>query len=326
MRCCDVSLRGHFRNGLVRESDVLLERDGVLDFPENYRKSNNQAAGEKSPVRCKHRHEWDFQIVQAPCDGSTRRLDALVETSKVGELAAVVGQRTHEPVHASLPRGIGEAVEHVKHKGTGIASICPVVLCVGLLGMNSPCTVVGLLEHVTATPDDHDDAKERCPSRLSTGRSADALVIEGKAENVCAYDLHDVVNYSIQGTGPSVEVRVVDLSKVVGVEPVGGKEHGEQENDVRIGEECLPQAHNLRFPRRVLHDDDLGSIRSDNIPRVDKCPGQRSTDQGKDKEANVRAVIDRRGAFGVNVLTQGNLRWLANVVRNLWLVLHEEGA
>lgn len=32
-----------------------------------------------------------------PCDRSTGGLQSLVETGKVGKLAAVVGERTHEP-------------------------------------------------------------------------------------------------------------------------------------------------------------------------------------------------------------------------------------
>lgn len=101
MRCVDDRLGSDFRDCLVGKSDILLNGDSVFDFPENYGKSNNQTAGKQSPVAGKHCHVGDLSVVHTPCNGTSSRLDTLVETSKVGELTAVVCQGAHEPSSVS---------------------------------------------------------------------------------------------------------------------------------------------------------------------------------------------------------------------------------
>lgn len=230
----------HLCNSLVRELNILLKCDSILNLPENDRKSNEQTASEEAPVGCEHIHVGDLHVVQAPSDGTTSRLDTFVETSKVRKLAAVVGQSTHEPVDARLPGSIGESVEHVEYKGTSVSMIGPVLRGVIRLPLSHESTVVSLLELVSAAPYYHDQGEKRAPGSLGTGGPSHALEVQRKAEDVRTNNLHGVVDHRVESARTSVEVGTVDLGEVVGVEPVGGKEHGEQKNDIWIGEKCLP--------------------------------------------------------------------------------------
>lgn len=233
-----MSLGSNLRNRLIGESNILFNRHGVLDLPEDYGKCDEQTARKKAPVRCEHGHVFDLQVIQAPGNGTTSGLDALVESGKIGKFPAVVGQRTHEPVDARLPGSVGEAVERVQNKGACIARVGPILLLRRLV--LGPGAVVCLLKHVAEAPDDHDGRKQCDPGCLGTSGPANALEIESEAEDVGANNLHNVVDDAIQGSRTDIEICAVDFGKVVGVEPIGGKEHGKQKDDVSIGEERLP--------------------------------------------------------------------------------------
>ena len=176
----------------------------------------------------------------------------------------------HVPVDASLPRSVGEAVEDVQHKGSSVALVGPVLLDRRLGRAKS--AVVCLLELVTEAIDDHDEREQGEQGNLGAHRAAKALVVERKPKDVGADDLEDVVARVVEGASAEVEVGTVDLGKVICVEPVGGEEHGEQGEDVGVGEECLPETHNLGFPRGVLHDDDLGAIVANHVLGINKRP------------------------------------------------------
>ena len=283
-------LGSDFGDSLISKCDILFNRDGVFNLPHDNRKGDEQATTEESPVGGEHMHVLDAVVVQSPCDSTTSRLDAFVETSEVGKLAAVVGESTHEPVDTGLPCSIGETVEHVEDERSCVSRVRPVLL--GVVLVCGPSAGVGLLEHVAKAPDDHDGNKESNPSTLGTGSTANALEVEGKTEDVRANDLHDIVYYAVQCSSAGVEVGAIDLSEVVGVKPVGRQEHGEQRDDVGVGHESLPETKDLGLPRRVLHDDDLGAISTNDISRVDKHPGKRGTDDGEDEESDVGTIVD----------------------------------
>ena len=156
-----------------------------------------------------------------------------------------------------MPCGIGETVEHVKNKWTRVALIRPVLLAVLIGLVLSPRAIVGRLEFITATPDDHDQSEKGDPGGLGTRCTTNALQVKRKTKDVCTNNLHDVVDNPIQGSSASVEIRAVDLTKVVGIEPVGGKEHGEQGQDIRVSEERFVETQDFGLPRWVLHDNDF---------------------------------------------------------------------
>lgn len=225
----------------------------------------------------------------------------------------------HLPVNARLPRSVGEAIEHVQDKGSCKPGVAPIFLGIQKLRRNAidtgprlnglgPLAGVGSLELVTAAPHNHDQGKKRSPCNLGAHCAADALKVEGEAKDVGTDNLHRVVNHTIERAGSSVKVGSVDLGEVVGVEPVGGQEHGEQGQDIRVSEEGLPEAHDFRGPRWVLHDNDLGAILTNDVLCIDEGPGEGSTDQGEDQETNIGAIADSDGGCAVDALTEGDLR------------------
>jgi hypothetical protein len=109
---------------------------------------------------------------------------------------------------------------------------------------------------------------------------------------------------------------------VVRVEPVGSKEHGEQEDNVDIRPQCLDQAEELRFPRGVFHDNNLGAIGTDDIPSVDEGPGKSGTNDGQDQESDIGAIADRDSLGSVDALAERNLgpvrlEWSRDVIVRL---------
>lgn len=141
------------------------------------------------------------------------------------------------PVDRGLPSGIGESVEHVEDEGAGVTCVRPVLLLICLV--LGPGAVVGLLEHVSEAPDDHDGREKHTPRSLSTSGTADTLNVKRVTKDVGTDDLHNVVDDAIESSGADVEVCSIDLGEVVGVEPVGSQEHGEEKDDVWVGEEGL---------------------------------------------------------------------------------------
>src|SRR5690242_233752 len=280
----DAGLGSDLGNSFVGEGNVFVDGNSVFHSPENDRKGNKQAAGQEAPVGGEHVHILDAVIIESPRNCTTSRLDTLIETGKVRKLAAIVGQGSHEPVHAGLPCGVGETVEHVQDKGSSVTSIRPVLLWVERI--RSPGAVIGLLEHITKAPHNHDGDEESGPSTLGTGSTANSLDVEGKTEDVGTNNLHDVVDDAVQCSGTGVEVGTIDFSEVVSVKPVGGQEHGEKSDDVWIANDGLAESHELGLPRRVLHDNDLGAVRANYVLCIDKHPGERSADDGEDKKSN----------------------------------------
>jgi hypothetical protein len=67
----------------------------------------------------------------------------------------------------------------------------------------------------------------------------------------------------------------------------------------------------------MLHDDDLGSVRSYDIPCIDERPGKRRSQNCKDKKSNISAISDGSGGLGVDVLTKGDLNMSAILVRKI---------
>ena len=131
--------RSDFLERLIRELQVVLDIDSLLDLGEESWRREEKAKQKKSPARSELVDVWYFGSVGPKRDGTASRLNAprhvsistmghegvemnlLVEARKVGELTTVVGQGSHIPVHGSLPHGIEEAVEDVEKHWTHIA-------------------------------------------------------------------------------------------------------------------------------------------------------------------------------------------------------------
>lgn len=206
-------------DGLVRKLQVVLNTDVILDSNKNHRKGEKKSSSEETPTGTKHVHVGKLQGVHAPYDGSTGRLDTLVEASIVGKLAAIVGERTHEPVDACLPSGVVEAVEDVEEHRSNVSVVSPVLG--DKAGSASGSTSVAGLEGIAATPNAHSDGKENAPGSLGTNGPAELADVQAVPENEGTGDLCSPVQDVVQGLGAGVKVRTVNSVELIGVEPVG---------------------------------------------------------------------------------------------------------
>jgi hypothetical protein len=79
----DALLAQDFGLGLVGELQIFLERDSVFDGHEHDGQGDEQTASQKRPRRRELADVGDRQAVEAPNDGGTSGLDALVEAGVV---------------------------------------------------------------------------------------------------------------------------------------------------------------------------------------------------------------------------------------------------
>lgn len=107
-----------------------------------------------------------------PHASSTGRLDALVETSKVGQLATVVGKGSHVPVGAGLERGIVEPVEHVQEHGANVVTVGEVGT--DLAGLPR----VPSLEDVATAPNSHSHSNQNAKVELGAPLPGQTLQIQ----------------------------------------------------------------------------------------------------------------------------------------------------
>lgn len=93
---------------------------------------------------------------------------------------------------------------------------------------------------------------------------------------------------------------------MVSVEPVTRQKQGEKQDDIVVGVKSLIEAEELRFPGRVLHRNDAGTILAHDVLGVRKEPGEDESQSHENHEGDVSPVIDRSGTR-VQILSQGNL-------------------
>jgi hypothetical protein len=69
----------------------------------------------------------------------------------------------------------------------------------------------------------------------------------------------------------------------------------------------FPKTNELRLPTGVLHQNDLGSIRTNDILGVAKKKGEACSEEHENNEGNVSAVSDCAVGCDVDILSKGNL-------------------
>ena len=163
------------------------------------------------------------------------------------------------------------------------------------------------LESISTTKDGECQNQNGNPSNLCSDGPANLGVVETESKDECADDLSSPVEGIVQGSGPGVEVCQVDTVELISVEPIRGKEHREQADDVRFASNGLPEAEQLRFPCRVLHEDDARTIFTNNRFCINQEPGQSSTTCSQHDETDVSSVGYGATAGRVDVFTKGNL-------------------
>lgn len=253
-----------------------------------------------------------------PSDGSTSRLDALVETSIVGQLTTVVAERAHVPtelvsaqfqklpgkgyvpVRAGLVGSIVEAVKHVQEHGSDIARVGEAHLRLRIV------TFVLPLPSIATTPNGEGQHKQQDPVELGTHGTREPLQIQQQAKGVGADHLAKPVQQAVQRASGNIKVEAIDSIELVDGEPVTGQKHGEEEDDEVVRLQRLVKTLGLRQPGGVLHHDDLGAVLALDVLGVGERPGQDETQSLEDHERNVGTVIDTSRRV-VQVLSQWHL-------------------
>ena len=170
------------------------------------------------------------------------------------------------PVNIALPDGVVPAVEHVQKHRPDIARGRPVG-GLKILGRDSFARVF-LLPLVAPAPDNHSQGEHKAKSSLGAHTATESLEVKQWSDDDGGDDLRKPVQESVERLGAGAEVRAVDGVLLVGVEPVGGPEHGEQQDDVRLGADSCPQADDLGLPAGVLLEDDTRPVPPDDLVRV----------------------------------------------------------
>ncbi len=150
------------------------------------------------------------------------------------------------PVDGSLPERIVQAIEDVQEHGTDIARGIPIGW--DEVSGGGVSTGVLLLPRVSTAPDDHSYSKEEDQADFATDRATDLAIIESVTEDQSTEDLGEVVQAGVECLGTSIEVSSVDGILLVGVEPVGRPEHGEEKNDIGLKLQGLPKTNKFGLP------------------------------------------------------------------------------
>jgi len=193
--------------------------------------------------------------------------------------------------------GVATCVEDVQEHRANVSRIGPVELLVvvawvvggSIAHLDLSARVIGL-ESVSATPNDESEHEQDNPQRLGANGTSEACEIQAVSEDHRAPDLREPVEDAVEGAGAGVEPGQVDAVEVVGVEPIGGEEHGEEEDHVGLVLERLPHADELGLPSWVLHDDDAAAVVAHHALRVAEEEGEDGAEGREDDEANVCAV------------------------------------
>lgn len=202
-----------------------------------------------------------------------------------------------------MPDGIVESVKEVKEHRAEIARVSPIPR--HEVASNT-CTRVFLLPGVATAVDCKGEDKENGHHDLGTDTAADAFQIKKGANNGGGHNLSKPVEEVVQGASADVEVGGVDGVLLVGVEPVGREEHGEEQENEGLRGDGGEHTHNLGAPAGVLHENNLGAVATDNVATVDTEEGQAGTDKHEHNEGDVGTVVDADGGLGVHVQAQGD--------------------
>lgn len=212
--------------------------------------------------------------------------------------------RVDSPIRGCLPRGIKHSVEHVEEHGANITAVTPVQMPLLVVYIRyNISTRVGSLEIVSTTPNNEGEDEERHNTGLSTYGAGEAFAVESEAEDSGANDLGGPVENRIEGSSTNVEPGGIDILEMVGIEPVGGEEEWEEEDDVPVGLECFEHADELGLPRWIFHKNDTRPVFALDVMGIAEKGGEDESSCHEDDEGNVSSVVDSATPI-VNVLGQ----------------------
>lgn len=217
------------------------------------------------------------------------------------------------PVDKTLPGGIVHAVEEVKEHRANVTLGSPIpALEVRGRGVHV-LTGVPHLPGVATTPNG-DGENEQCDQgHLSTNRATNTFSVKQRTHDNGSHDLRKPVEESVQCLGASVEVGAVNGVLLVCVEPVGGPEHGEEEDDPWFRTNCIPQSDDLGLPRGVLHEDNARAVGTNDFVCVAETQGKTCACEHEYDKGDVSTITDSLVLRDMDVLAQRDL-WIAMLV------------
>lgn len=198
-------------------------------------------------------------------------------------------------------------VEDVKEHWAKVSILLPIDVWETLSSCNLTRWLL-FLPCPSATPDRHGQNHKSNPASLSSHRSANILQIQEVSEYKSTDNLRDPVQSVVQSTSAGVEVCTVHSVELVGVEPVGGEEHWEEENDVAVGADGVPETEELGLPGWVLHKDDFRTILTNDLSGINQEKSEGGSKDHQHDESNVCAVSHRTLLLNINVLAEWNER------------------
>lgn len=299
----------HFLHPLIRKTNILLQIRRIPHSPPHQRRRHHQTPRQQPPTPRQICHIRHFPIINRGRNRRPRALHPLVKAGEVGEFARVVREGADEPVRRGLEDGVVEAVGHVQDHGAGVAAGGEVHGFEGRGGgVGDGGAGVAQLEGVAAAPDGEGEDEEHGPG-VAGAQVARVVRVEGVPRGRGAEDLREPVEGVVEGAGADGEVGGVDVLELVGVEPVAGQEHGEEQQDVRVAAQEGEQAQQLGAPGWVFHQDDAAAVGANHVFGVDEGEGEEEAEGHENHEGDVGAVGDGAGG-GVHVEPEGDLGWV----------------
>lgn len=147
------------------------------------------------------------------------------------------------------------------------------------------------------------------------------MQVEGEAEDQGAEDLGRPIQHVVERSCTGVEHGSVHTIELISIEPVGGEEHREQEDNERLRNDRLPQTQELRLPCRVFDKDDTRAVVANDVLRVSQRPRKPCTNGGENNEADVSPIGHCAVGSNMDVLTKWDLDMSDN---RDWLALQDE--
>lgn len=173
-------------------------------------------------------------------------------------------------------------------------------------------------EFETSEPNSQGDGHEEDQTQTSFGRSSKPMRVECNAAKKGSNDLGQPVEHAVHGLGTGREKGSIDTILLIGVEPVGREEHGEQCNDIWFIAESSPESTKFALPARILLDNDTAAIVANNVFGIAQAAGEQDTGEHHRHEPDICAVIDIFIGVRLHVLYERNLRFLAEVRQIAW--------
>ena len=202
-----------------------------------------------------------------------------------------------------MPCSIVESVEDVKEHDSDVSVSRPIGGDVTLVSGAVLGACVSLLICIATSPNGECKDEQHGQDTLGTDGSSDSLNIQRVTKDCSSHNLGHVVKNRVQSLGAGIEASTVDGVDLVGGEPVGRPEHGEEQDDEGLELNGLVKSDKLGLPAGILHQNDSGSVRSDNIASVTKKQGEDSSAEHEHDESNVGSISDGLVGLYVDVLS-----------------------